>query len=275
MTPGDNRRDPSDGRKPWYLKTWFTHPLLLLLYTIILTPVFVAVGSWMWGQLHPPPGPEEKVSRLSYGITVAEFKEILGAAPKIERPVEKSGWRELLWLNDDYAVQAITLTEGHEVLGYSVTTRSKEFRPLIPVFEKKLGRVHFSEIFPDSDDVYVNLLPPTPNGTWWYSEIMPPSGATQEITFMISASSEGRGSDNTKAHYLLDAMISVDPIRRDCVSQYCPYNVKDQKVVKARKELAVTTYAVLGPKMDVQTLPDTLHLGPTAEDELNRFLRRD
>lgn len=235
----------------------------LVLALIVLLGALVSLPASRTPQAQaqqPEDAAGQVVSRLATGITLDRYTDILGRRPDISRPA--GSFREVVWVNDVYAVQAVVGDAG--VLGYSVTTRSDRFQPTMDLLgTARLGVTPIAEAFgPTGDTVLVSSGGPTPRGVWWYSEAIPASGATNDRAIVLTASDAGA---HLAAAPAIDQGLTARPDPATQVGPFSATAVDDPQVAFLRS-LVPSTYTVVGPQLSLDQLPDGFRFGPTWED---------
>jgi len=226
-----------------------------------------------WHQLTKEP-PEmiaaKALTQLSSGVSLGRYQELLGASPAILRPVGR--FREAIWVTDLYAVQAI-LGPVDQVLGYSATTRSARFQPPLERFENhQLGATRFIDVTDqlagDGDTTLVHSISAL-RGVWWYSEVIPASGATNEDTIALTSSDASDidpGLDTGELPIIDAAGLPGGPSEPVAFGPLVSVRIDDPSVSKIRSRLVITTYSVLGPELSLEQLPVEFRFGATRAD---------
>lgn len=201
------------------------------------------------------------VARLATRITLDRYIDILGRRPDISRPA--GPFREVLWVNDVYAVQAVVGDAG--VLGYSVTTRSERFRPPIDILGSALlGSTPIAEALgPDSTTALISSGGPTPRGVWWYSEALPASGATNDRAVVLTTSDAGAHNPDEPTVDQLGVTAVPDPDTQR--GPFFSISTDDPQLTIMRSTPA-STYSIIGPMMSLDELPPEFRFGPTLDD---------
>jgi hypothetical protein len=213
----------------------------------------------------PAPSPEDEagrvVARLATGITLDRYIDMLGRRPDISRPA--GSYREVVWVNEVYAVQAI-VGDG-SVLGYSVTTRSERFRPPIDVLgSAHLGSTPIGEAFgPSSTTALVSSGGPTARGVWWYSEALPASGATNDRAVVLTTSDAGLHNPDEPTLDQLGVTAVPDPDTQR--GPFFGISTDDPQLTLMRS-MPASTYSIIGPTMPLDELPPEFRFGPTWDD---------
>lgn len=98
------------------------------------------------------------INKLSAGVNIGYFKDILGNPAFIDESENKEQW-EYVFVRDLFYTQVITDNNG-AVLSYAITTRNKKFNPFIKLFDSSdtnkivLGESKFSEIKDEPKKIY-------------------------------------------------------------------------------------------------------------------------
>jgi hypothetical protein len=204
--------------------------------------------------------------RLATGLSLDHFIDIIGRKPEITRAAGR--YEEALWIDRTWAVQAV-VGPSAEVQGYSVTTRDLQFRPPVqPLGDSPLG-VTPLDGFSGFDRADLGMgLGDTADGSWYYSEALTPSGATDERSIVLTASdgSEVGVTDATpdiagRLTLQFDALTSAEhgPLLEFAL---------EPRVPDDRHRIIPTTFSVLGPALTIDDLPETFRFGPTIDDVL-------
>lgn len=201
------------------------------------------------------------VDRLATGITLDRYIDILGRRPDVSRPA--GSFREVLWVNDVYAVQAVIGDAG--VLGYSVTTRSDRFRPPIDILgSAQLGTTPIGEAFGlTSTTTLVSSLEPTAGGVFWYSEALQTSGGTSDRAIVLTVSDAGFYGSESPVVDLIG--LTTDPDPNAGLGPFSTVHVGDPRVSGIRG-LVASTYSIIGPTLSLGELPLDFRFGPTVDD---------
>jgi hypothetical protein len=225
--------------------------------------VLLAAVLWLPGTLAPRPeeAAGQVVSRLATGVTLDRFVGILGRSPDISRPA--GPFREAIWVNDVYAVQAVVGDAG--VLGYSVTTRSDRFRPPVDVLDSaRLGSTPIAEaVGPTWETTLASSGGLTPRGVWWYSEAIPASGASDDRAIVLTASDAGAPAADVPTTGELGLPATPDPNTQ--VGPFHEFLVDDPQVAFMRG-MVPSTYSIIGPELTLDQLPADFRFGPTWDD---------
>ena len=209
---------------------------------------------------------EADLAQLDQGQSLSFYNRVLLGEPQITRPLGQ--FTEKVWITDRFAVQAVVRDD--EVLGYSITTRSADFHPTMKVTAVRLGQTHFQETPRSGVSVLVGLIN-TVSGNWWYSEAVPPGGATHFITYVFTASWAGVGelgnlTPNDMARLAAPAMKNCHPAGPLCG----PVDTTASGISQIRSALAISTCSVLGPDLTLEQLPVGFQFGLTRADD-DRF----
>jgi hypothetical protein len=213
----------------------------------------------------PPDAATVTASRLATGVSLDRFIDLIGRKPAITRAA--GSYKEALWIDRTWAVQAI-VGPSSEVQGYSVTTRDPKFRPPVqPLGDSPLGVTPLDEYSFDQADLGMGLGATT-HGSWYYSEALSPSGATDERSIVLTAS-DGSQVGVTEATPDVAERLTL---QFDALTSQAHGPLLEFALVPRgpddRHRIIPTTYSVLGPALMIDDLPETFRFGPTINDVL-------
>lgn len=211
----------------------------------------------------------EAVAKLFADSTLENFKEKLGGEPQIERDL--GSLRELMWINEIYAVKAFTETGKNGVVGYTVTTRTPGFAPEIPLKGLgKLGGARFSAI----DHTAYFRAGEGFRWYWYYDEAIGANAYTNYETLLLGAGSSGLGAHSAGSSADISAAIEAAEDRSSRNSgPFLSIPENSARFADARKQLVITTYGYLSDTLQLRELPGTFMLAPSLVDD-NKYPAR-
>ncbi|TDC72771.1 hypothetical protein E1193_27000 [Micromonospora sp. KC606] len=196
----------------------------------------------------------EAVAKLSAGQTVENFESMLGGPAQVNKKI--GPLREAMWINEIYAVKAITEASGNGVVvGYTVTTRSTTFNPEIPYGDNigRLGESRFSEL---PDVASASRVGRHLNGYWFYDEALRAGWATNYETWLLGSGSSGVGGESAGSREAVSTLVDAAiPSNFQSVEN-------SRRVSNARSGLIITTYGSLSDGFDLGDLPQEFDLAP-------------
>lgn len=199
---------------------------------------------------------KRKLGRLSTSVRVDYFEGILGAAAF---KTTEGGESTFIFVDPLFFVMAHAAEVDGTVIWYSVTTRSRKFRPLaIGPHPIRLGKSRFSDLRND----------PTAAGSflgarrWGYSEVHYEGNPGMYQTFGYGHCQSGAGVQVGSIQEIAwdDGPLASSPIADDFSH--------DPRLKRFRDESVINSYAVGAPYFDLQ--PDPGGFGP--DEDLVRVL---
>jgi hypothetical protein len=212
----------------------------------------------------PPDVAAVAAARLATGLALKRFTDVVGREPEITRAAGR--YEEALWIDSTWAVQAL-VGPSAEVQGYSVTTRDPQFLPPVqPLGDSSLGVTPLDE-FSGFDRADLGMgLGLTPGGSWYYSEALTPSGATDEHSIVLTASDASDvGVTEATPDIAGRLTLQFDALTSEAHGPLLEFAL-EPRVSDDRHHMIPTTYSVLGPALTADDLPDTFRFGPTVDD---------
>ncbi len=206
------------------------------------------------------------VARLATGLSLDHFIDIIGRKPEITRAAGR--YEEALWIDRTWAVQAV-VGSAAEVQGYSVTTRDPQFRPPVqPLGDSPLGGTPLAGLNGfDRADLGMGLGG-TATGSWYYSEALTPSGATDERSIVLTASDGSEvGVTDATPDIAGRLTLQFDALTSEGRGPLLEFAL-EPRVPDDRHRIVPTTFSVLGPVLTIDDLPQTFRFGPTIDDVL-------
>jgi len=261
----------------------------------------------------------DRLRRLGTGANLTFFEAVLGDPPAVSRSIVKSDYLEYLSADDpeydprrsdeiqtrtfakafglaifidrDYYVQAISETDG-TVLAFSVTTRSRRFRPVYvphrelgpierwrhrrrwrqryrPLVKIELGKTRFADLDPKDPDQFAGPRLRLRLGAhnFAYSEItyFGNPGYYQDFAWTTSDAS-GRAAKLGKTTGLYEEIQgqSGEP-KDDWPYEGSPEWADMPRMQQFRRETTITTYTVIGVGLSVENYPIN-RFGPWIEE---------
>lgn len=202
------------------------------------------------------------VAELRADSTLENFKAKLGGGPQLERRVGR--FRELVWINDIYAVKALLEAGMEGVVGYTVTTRTPSFTPPIPLpGVGNLGEARFSDV---SRTAYCRAGRGF-GGYWYYDEALSRNAYTNYETLLLGTGWSGLGDHSAGSHAAIStALEAAKAAKTQDAGAFRVTPESEPGLVDVRKQLIITTYGHLSENLQLRELPETFMLAPSDVD---------